>query len=213
MKGIVVDVETNGLMDFKRSADAEGQPRMAHFAMILIDDGGNVEGENNFFIAPDGWSMTPETTAINGLTDEYLTLHGVPVKIALDCYSTAIMEGRMVISHGAQFDLKIMRSELRRAGMDDLFEQTPNVCTMRKANGIILCERTDKKTGEKKLVGGWPSLNRCRDVLGISTEGAHGAVKDAMDALAVYKHLLAQGVDLTPEVHHHADVESIRRAS
>lgn len=203
-RGIVVDVETNGLMDFKRSADAEGQPRLAHFAMVLIDAEGNVEGENNFFITPDGWSMTPETTAINGLTDEFLHMHGVPVKIALDCYTAAINEGRFVICHGAQFDLKIMRSELRRAGMDDLFERTPNVCTMRKANGIIL-----KADGKK----GWPSLNRCREVLGISTEGAHGAVKDAMDALAVYRHLRAQGVNLEPEVHHSANVEQIRAAS
>lgn len=213
MKGIVIDTETSALADFKRSADAEGQARLAHFAMILIDEEGNVEGENNFFITPDGWSMHPEATAKNGLTDEYLALHGVPVKIALDCYTAAISEGRFVCAFNAQFDCKIMRGELRRAEMDDLFEQTPNICVMRKANGIIQCERIDKKTGEKKLVNGWPSLNRCREVLGISTEGAHGAVKDAMDALAVYRHLRAKGVDLQPEVHHHAHVEEIRAAS
>lgn len=43
-------------------------------------------------------------------------------------------------------------------------------------------------------------------------DGAHGAIKDAMDTLAVYRHLQDQGVDLTPEVHHSNKVEEIRSA-
>lgn len=200
-RGIVIDVETSGKFDFKRSADAEGQPRMAQLAMILIDEEGNVESERNFYVKPDGWTMDPEAGAVNGLTDEFLELHGQPVQIALQAYSTLIGTGRFVVAFNAQFDCKTVRGELRRAGMDDLFEQTRNICVMRKANGIIL------KEGGKK---GWPSLARCREVLGLSSDGAHGAVKDAMDALAVYRHLRAQGVDLSPEVHHHAHVEEIR---
>lgn len=204
MSAIVIDVENSGLFDFKRSADAEGQPRMAQLAIILIDDDCNIEGEHNFFIRPDGWSMSAEATAAHGLTDQFLHEHGVDVRVALAAYSSLIMLGRTVIAFNSQFDCKQLRGELRRAGMPDLFEQTKNVCCMRKANGVIL------KEGGKK---GWPSLARCREVLGLSSEGAHGAVKDALDTLAVYKHLIAQGVDMTPDVHHHADVESIRRAS
>jgi len=202
-RGIVIDVETSGKFDFKRSADAPGQPRMAQLAMILIDEDGNVESEHNFYIKPDGWSMDPEAGAVNGLTDEFLEAHGVPVRVALEAYSAMIEAGRFVVAFNAQFDCKQLRGEMRRAGMPDLFEQTRNICVMRKANGVIL------KEGGKK---GWPSLDRCREVLGLTTEGAHGAVKDAMDALAVYRYLRAQGVDLSPEVHHHAQVEEIRRA-
>lgn len=204
MSAIVIDVENSGLFDFKRSADAPGQPRMAQLAMILIDDNDQIESEHSFFIKPDGWSMDPEIAAINGLTDEYLHEHGVDVRVALTAYSSMIEAGRFVIAFNSQFDCKQVRGELRRAGMPDLFEQTRNVCCMRKANGVIL------KEGGKK---GWPSLARCREVLGLSSEGAHGALKDANDALAVYRYLRAQGVDMAPEVHHHADVESIRRAS
>lgn len=204
MTAFILDTEGSGLFDYKRSADAEGQPRLAQLAMILIDHDGLVEGEHNFYIRPDGWSMTPEATEINGLTDEFLHRHGVPVVAALEAYTALIEAGRFVVAFNAQHDCKSVRAELRRAGMPDLFEQTRNVCVMRKANGVIL------KEGGKK---GWPSLNRCRDVLGLTSDGAHGAVKDATDALAVYKYLRAQGVSLEPEVHHHADVESIRRAS
>src|SRR5689334_16678932 len=144
--GIVIDVENTGKFDFKRSADAEGQPRMAQLAMILIDDEGLVEGERNFYIRPDGWTMDPEATAINGLTDDFLHTHGVPVAVALEAYSAMVRAGRFVVAFNAQFDVKQVRGELRRAGMPDLFEETRNICVMRKANGIIL------KEGGKK---GW----------------------------------------------------------
>jgi hypothetical protein len=99
--------------------------------------------------------------------------------------------------------------------MPDLFEETANICTMRKASGVILKEVPvkDKVTGAivgTKLTKQWPSLDRCRDVLGISKDGNHRGMKDAADTLAVYRHLRAHGVDMTPEVHHHANVEEIR---
>lgn len=216
--GVVIDTETNAKADFDRSADAEGQPRLAQLALLLISHEGEVQGERNFYIVPDGWSMTEESTAINGLTDAFLREAGVPIEHALKAYSQIIRDGRFVVAHHAQYDCKVMRGELRRAGMPDLFEETPNICTMRKSGGVILKEVPvkDKVTGAiigTKLTKQWPSLDRCRDVLGISKEGNHRGMKDAADTLAVYRHLLAQGVDLSPEVHHHADVESIRRAS
>lgn len=199
--GNVIDTETSGIFDFKRSADAEGQPRLAQLAMILLDEASLVQSEHNFYVKPDGWTMDPAATAKNGLTDEFLHAHGVPVRAVLEAYSETILAGRFIIAFNAQFDAKMMRGELRRAGMPDLFEETRNVCVMRKANGIIL------KEGGKK---GWPSMDRCREVLGLTRDGAHGAMKDATDALAVYHHLFAQGVDLTPEIHRHAHVEEIR---
>lgn len=198
---MVADTESTGLFDFKRSADAEGQPRLAQLAMLMLDDECKVESEHSFYVRPDGWTMDPRATEVNGLTDDFLYVHGVPVRDVLEAYSKAILSGRALIAFNAQHDAKILRGELRRAGMPDLFEQTHNVCVMRRANGIIL------KEGGKK---GWPSLDRCRDVLGLSKEGSHRGLKDALDALAVYRHLKSLGVDLTPEVHHSANVEEIR---
>lgn len=215
--GVVIDTETNAKADFDRSADAEGQPRLAQLAMILISPEGHIQGERNFYIVPDRWSMTEESTAVNGLTDAFLREAGVPVRVALEAYSQTIRNLRFVVAHHAQYDCKVMRGELRRAGMSDLFEETANICTMRKAGGVITALRPIKDKVTKEVIGwketnNWPSLKRCREVLGLSADGAHGAVKDAMDALAVYRYLRDRGVDLSPAVHEHANVDEIRRA-
>jgi DNA polymerase-3 subunit epsilon len=192
MPFLVIDSEGSGLFDFKKPADAEGQPRMAALAMIVIDDAHQIVSERAHFIKPDGWSMSPEATAVNGLTDEFLHERGEPVRGVLEVYSDLIRAGHAVIAFNAQHDCKTVRAELRRAGMDDLFLLTKNVCVMRKANGHIL-----KASGKK----GWPSLAEARQFLNLDTSRAHTALGDAHDALAIFRHLHSVGADLTPEVH------------
>lgn len=188
----VIDTESSSLFDFKKPADDPSQPRLAQLCMIDVNDELEIEREANFYIRPEGWTMDPKATEVNGLTDDFLNEHGVPIVEALAEYQNRILNGRAIVAFNAQFDCKAMRGELRRAGLDDLFMKTRNVCVMRKANGVIL------KAGGKK---GWPSLAEARAALGLEPDGAHKAIKDAHDALAVFRHLREQNVDLTPEVH------------
>lgn len=193
---IVIDTEGSGLFDFKKPADAEGQPRMAALTINVLDANDTRLSQHNFLIKPDGWVMHPDATAVNGLTTEYLMEHGVPVAEALHAYFQFIDMGCFVIAFNAQHDCKTMRGEARRAGIDDRFEKTRNVCVMRKANGYIL-----KANGKK----GWPSLAEARDFLGIKHDKAHTSGADADSAELIYRYLKAQGADLTPEVHYAAN--------
>ncbi len=192
----IIDTETNGLFDFKKPADAEGQPRLAELAMILVNDKLEIEAEYAGYVRPDGWEMTPEASAINGLTTDFLNEKGFPISEVLSEYQNAILEGRAIVAFNAQHDCKTMRGELRRAGLDDLFEQTKNVCVMRKANGFI-----PKASGKK----GWPSLAEAREFLKLGHHEAHKAQSDAHAALEIFRHLTAVGADLTPEVHYAAN--------
>ena len=189
----VIDTEGSGLFDFSKPADAEGQPRLAELAIIYADAEFNIEREYRAYVKPDGWTMEQGATAVNGLTDEILNEKGVPVAEVLVEYTAAIKEGRAIVAFNAQHDCKTMRAELRRAGLPDLFEETKNVCVMRKANGII------PKAGGKK---GWPKLSEARAHLGLADDDAHSAGADAASALAILKHLATNGADLTPEVHY-----------
>lgn len=147
---LCVDCETSGLFRFKDAAgnsvpaDAPGQPRLAHASLIWLDADLVQEREEDFYIKPDGWVMETGATKVNGLTTEFLLENGKPIAEVLDLYEATIKEGRIVVAFNAAFDTKCFRAELRRAGRDDLFEQTPNICTMRELTGVC---KIPKKSG------------------------------------------------------------------
>jgi len=209
MPYILIDIETNGLMDYKRPADAEGQPRIAEFAAILLDDSGEIESEFQRYILPDDWSMTPETTAVNLITDEVLRAEGVPIKEVLDFYDLHIRAGRPMVAFGAQFDGKLMRSEFRRAGRDDLFEITPNLCLMRTARDFAksIGREIVKAGGSQK---GWPKLTDFCNFCGVTVGKVHGGLEDARLAALCFRYMLDNGFDPAPTVHHAKDYDAIK---
>lgn len=218
MSYLVIDTETSGLMDYKRPADAPGQPRVIEFAGVLLDDDARVQDTFHRFIRPpsseDGyeWMVTPEVTAIHGLTHEFLCDNGVPIKEVLEWYSTNILADRSIVAFGAQFDCKMMRAELRRAGMDDLFERTRNICLMRSARPFAktIGRELVKAGGNNK---GWPKLSDLCAFLGIEPqEQAHSAINDALVTALCFAKMLGLGFDATPEVHHAKNYEEIRNA-
>lgn len=193
-KYIVFDTETTGLLDYTKPADHPDQPRLAHLAMISVDENLVEEAREDFYIKPDGWTMPqgPKTAGeITGYTDEFLSANGGPVRDALLCYQREIKDGRVMVAFNAQFDLKIMRSEMRRAGIDDLFEQTKNICVMRPM--VDVCRLPRGRFGGFKF----PKLSEALDYMGVKLEGAHQAMNDAEGALQVMRWLKAR--DLLPE--------------
>lgn len=194
-KFVVIDTEGSGLFDFRQPADAPGQPRLAQITIIFCDEELVAKNTYTTLIKPDGWGLSAEAAAVNGLTMERLEADGVPVAEALAVYVKAIDDGYAVAAFNAQHDMKTMRAELRRANIDDRFEKTRNVCLMRKS------PRVKKLNGK----GGWPGLVDICAHYGIDLAAAHTSLGDATAALHVMRRLKADGVDLTPTVHHAAE--------
>jgi DNA polymerase III subunit epsilon len=172
---IILDCENSGLFDFSKPADAEGQPRLAELAMIYANENLEFERDYTGYVKPDGWEMSAETTAINGITNEHLAEHGLPIVEVLNVYHSAIKEGRIVIAYNAQFDLKQLRGESRRAGLDDLFETTPNVCAMRASTDVCRIPYKNGRAGFK-----FPKLSEACEFFKIEQSGQHTAMGDAI---------------------------------
>ena len=190
---LVIDTETTGFFDFKKPADHPEQPRLAHLAMARLNPALELEDMSDFYVKRHGWVMGEQAGRVNGLTNEFLDEHGVDVEIVLHAYTEAIQEGRAVYAFNAQYDTKIMRGELRRAKMDDMFEQTPNVCLMRSSMGVV-----QKPNGGR----GWPKLEHCCAHFGIVNDAEHKAHGDTLAAVELLRHL-HQLVELgEPRVHY-----------
>ena len=193
----VVDVETNGVFDFSRPAEAEGQPRIAAAAFIWASDDFQVQHEASFLVRPDGWIMPPEAAAINRLTTEQLRLDGVPIANVLAVFTEAVDDGRVFIAFGAQFDMKAFRAECRRAGMDDRFEKTLNICAMRACTGVV------KATQEGSKRRKFPTLAEAyQHFYKRPFSDPHTALADARACLEVARFLKRIGCLPEPAVHH-----------
>lgn len=197
-KYVVTDTEGTGLFTYKYPtdhpdeelrgkpvpADAEGQPRMASLTLIYVDEDMNVEREYSVFIRPDGWQMTEGATKVNGLTDDFLNEHGIAVTEALNEYQSAIDNGYVFVAHNAQHDAKQLRGELRRAGMNDRFDETPQICTMRSMTDICKIPPRGGRGGYK-----WPALSEALLFIGETDLGDHSAKNDAIGALKLLRYM------------------------
>lgn len=199
-KYCIFDTETTGLFLFKDPdtgapipADDPRQPRLAHFNAILLNDDLVEEDEIDLFVKPDGWEMPAEAGEVNGLTTAALHEVGTPIETVLDAYVDIVRLGYIMVAFNAQFDCKMMRGELRRAGRPDLFDETPNICAMRAAMAL----------GVKKAGGGrgYPKLTDCAAHLGLVIDDAHSAKGDTRATLALFRHLHAVGALPEARVH------------
>lgn len=197
---LIIDTETSGLFRHRDESgrtvrsDEPGQPHLAELAMIRANADLEFEGTFNAYVRPDGWEMEEGATAVNGLTTEFLLDRGLPVDQVLDPYVAAIKEGRIVVAFNAQHDLRTMRGALRRAGREDLFEQTPNICVMRAMAAY------NKAQGQKYK---WPTLTEACQQIGYDRDGiAHSAYADARAAGAVLRFLLERYALPEAKVHH-----------
>lgn len=192
---LVIDTETSSLFDFSKPANAPGQPRLAHLAMIWLNADLFQERAVDYYIKPDGWVIEDGAAKVNGLTQEMLHEKGIPVAQALSLYEQAIREGRIVVAFNAQFDTKIMRAELRRDGRDDLFEQTPNICTMRELVGVCKLPKANGK-GYK-----FPKLTEACAHFRIPYSDAHTATADALACAELLRKLRWLKLMPEPKVH------------
>jgi DNA polymerase III subunit epsilon len=195
-KYLVIDTETTGLFDFSRPADAEGQPRLCSIAFVIAKEKGQELESEHFMVRPDGWSIEgTEAQTVNRLTDDQLRTCGVPVREVLEHYTELILDdGLIVCAFNAQFDTKVMRAELRRAGMDDLFDRTPNICLQRASVPY-------KDQGLKLSRGRYARLSDVCEFFGIANAMAHDALSDALATCEVLQRLIADGKLPAPAVH------------
>ncbi len=183
---LIVDCESDKLFDYSLAADAPGQPRLAQLGLIFANHNLEVEREVEFLIKPEGWEMSAEATEKTGLTTDYLKEHGTPVAEAMAIYDAGIAARRVVAGFNISFDLKLCRAELRRAGMQDRYMETRNLCLMWGTRSMV--GALDSR-GKVKV----PNLEEACAFFGIEQEVKHRALPDAQAVLLMMRKLQDMG--------------------
>lgn len=205
----ICDVETNGLPPYPKKGeppiptDDPRQPRLASFTILATTPDLEIDEDASIstLIKLNGWTMSEGASKVNGLTDKMLAEQGIEVRDVLAVYSEFIGAGWIIVCHNSIFDLKIMRGELRRAGLPDLFEETRNVCTMADFIDVFRIAPTGKQMATGRYGFKQPKLIEAyRHFYGVDFEGQHTASGDARATLMVLKGLIGLGLPIVPKV-------------
>lgn len=189
MNYAVIDTEGSGLFDFRKPADAPGQPRMAALGLILVNDKFEVEEKKLWLVRPDGWTFddTGEAAKKNGLTHAQLMADGVDVREPLRAVGDAIDTRRIWVGFNAPHDMKTFRAECRYVGFPDRYMQTRHICVMQGCRQIVDARGVN---GQKKA----PRLEEACAHFGIDQgAGAHTGLGDAESAFEILLRLRDAG--------------------
>lgn len=163
MKFAVVDVETTG--------GAGELNRITEVGIVLLDDF-EIVGTFHTLVDP-GTPITPFVVNLTGITDEMV--QGQPQFSEVAEHVAELLRDRIFVAHNVQFDLKMIRTELKRSCIT--FEP-PRLCTVKLARHVF---------------PGFPSysLHNLTESLGLPDFNHHRALDDTMAAAEILK--LAMG--------------------
>lgn len=196
MRVLAADTETTGLPNFRLPADDLSQPRMIQIAAKLYDVERQCARSLVSLIKPDGWEMDDVLAEKlgNGLIHSRLEAEGRPVAEVLAEYSAMVDEADLFVAYGCAFDLKILRGELRRAGLPDRYGDLPNFCVMRAATPLCKMAPTEAMLASGRKWSKTPKLIEAFEILlGRKLEGAHDALADLDATVDLLWWMIANG--------------------
>lgn len=193
------DTETTGLPDFKARSTDPAQPHLVQLALVICDDDGNESSTRSVLIKPNGWTISPEVTAIHGITHERAMDEGIHEDQAVALFVVTQGRASLRIAHNESFDRRIIRIAMARAGYErdfiEAIEARPSYCTCNTAKPIVNLPPTQRMTDAGMTGPKPPKLEECiRHFFGEDLPGAHDALVDARASVRIYQHLNKKAV-------------------
>lgn len=189
MPVLFFDTETTGLPVFRESSSHPDQPHIVQLAAILEDDYGNVRGEINCLIRPDGkWQMSPEALAVHKITPDIADQFGIHEKGAFSLFWRMMGMADTLVAHNISFDFFMLRIAARRNELPEPKDlPIKKFCTLTESKGILQLPPTEKMLEKGMTTFKPPNLNEAYShFYGKDIEGAHDAMVDVSHCRKVY---------------------------
>jgi len=182
------DTETTGKVNFKAECEDDSQPNLVQLGCVLSDDDGKIAAQVEFVVKPEGWVIPYEATAIHGISNEFATEYGVPLKTVLSCFNMMSKRADFIVAHSLDFDERVMDTAFYREGLTWLHAMPNWCCTMKMATPIL---ELPGNYGKFK----WPSLAEAhKSLCGADVVDAHSALADALACHRIYVAMKAEAV-------------------
>ncbi|MBI2668607.1 3'-5' exonuclease [Candidatus Woesearchaeota archaeon] len=183
------DTETTGLPKNWKAplTDLDNWPRLVQIAWIQYDLAGKLSSTGNYIIRPEAFTIPSDATKIHRISTEKALKEGVPLKKALQEFSTALKNSSFLVAHKLDFDQNIIESEFLRTGIEHSLSSITKVCTMKSTTDFC---RIPNSYGYK-----WPTLSELHQKLfQIGFEDTHNALADVTACAKCFFELKKRGV-------------------
>lgn len=139
---IVFDTETTGLpRNWKAPiTDLNNWPRLVQLAWYVYDEDGVELSAADYIVRPDGFVVPPEVSRIHGITHDDAMAKGKPITEVLELFASDVARAEALVAHNMSFDEAIVRSEMLRAGMEDIVAAKEKLCTKELATEFCAIE-------------------------------------------------------------------------
>jgi DNA polymerase III epsilon subunit-like protein len=182
---LVLDTETTGV-----TASA----RLVQLAWRLYDRDRELVDADTSLIAPVGFVIPPEATAVHGITTEKARADGVRLVWALERLQDAAISAHILVAHNLAFDVRVLEYESRRLGRYPHVLLLKRIDTMRATTQFCAIESPNLLRGYK-----WPKLIELHHKLFETDFEAHDAGADADACARCLWALIDRGVIALPQ--------------
>lgn len=179
---LIFDTETSGLpQDWDgEPEDVENWPHVVEIAWIVCDMQLRKLRAYETLIRPEGWTISPGSRRVHGISTEKARQRGVPIGEVLPAFAAELDACGIFIAHNLEFDQSVMTAEFVRAGIRHAFYDRRGFCTMKST--ADLCQIGPKFRGHYK----YPRLSELHEIcIGKPHDGAHGAMADTEAILRI----------------------------
>jgi len=161
---VLFDLETTGLPNQPGYNKYYSPRKLAHYdssrvvqialTTYKIENGkSQMITEHDYIIKPDGFKI--ENAHIHNITHDMATQTGIEFKDAIGQLEAEFSRANLLVAHNAQFDIKVLLSELYRQGMTSLEAEisgTPYFCTSHGTTNLLKLRYNKKKFKQPKLI-------------------------------------------------------------
>lgn len=183
------DTETTGLPKNWKAPleDLDNWPRIVQMAWLIYDHEGNKKSCKNYIIAPSGFTIPKEASAIHGISTKKAIMEGVSLIHVLEDYRRDLASCDYIIAHNLNYDINVLGAEYLRAENSNPLSEKTGICTMLKS--IDFCA-IQGPYGYK-----WPKLSELHiKLFGKDFEDAHDALADINATANCFIELIKKGV-------------------
>ncbi len=129
---LIFDTETTGLplRDNAPISDVDNWPRVVQIAWQLHDATGDLLEHHNLLIQPDGYEIPYSAEKVHGISTSKASKYGISLNEGLIRFNESVEKATFLVGHNIRFDINALGAEFIRGGVDSLFLEKKQVCTM-----------------------------------------------------------------------------------